>query len=136
MRQRRCGRLRGWRYVYEPGAVVRHRHAASSGVGSPMFNYYTERNRLLVLAKNAPAKLAWRSGLGEMRRLLASIVRHYFLRPLTLRFPVRAEVVHRWRVCTGYLAELPGMLEDRWAYGRSVGRRSIMSWEVDKWPEE
>ena len=29
------GQLRGWRYVYEPSAVVRHRHAASSGVGSP-----------------------------------------------------------------------------------------------------
>ena len=130
------GRLRGWRYVYEPGAVVRHRHAASSGVGSPMFNYYTERNRLLVLAKNAPAKLAWRSGLGEIRRLCASVVRHYLLRPLTLRLPVRAEIAHRWRVCTGYLEALPGMLEDRWAGGRTVTRRSIMSWEVDKWPEE
>ena len=28
------GRLRGWRYVYEPGALVRHHHAQSSGVGS------------------------------------------------------------------------------------------------------
>jgi GT2 family glycosyltransferase len=130
------GRLRGWRYIYAPGAVVRHRHAASSGVGSPMFNYYTERNRLLVLAKNAPAKLAWRSGLGEMRRLCASVVRHYLLRPLTLRLPVRAQVVHRWQVCSGYLALLPAMLEDRWACGRSVNRRSIMSWEVDKWPDE
>ncbi len=52
------GRLRGWRYVYVPASVVRHRHAQSSGVGSPMFRYYTERNRLLVLAKNAPARLA------------------------------------------------------------------------------
>ena len=62
------GQLRGWRYVYEPDAVVRHRHAASSGVGSAMFRYCTERNRLLMLAKNAPWRLAWRSGLGEVRR--------------------------------------------------------------------
>ena len=129
------GRLKGWRYVYEPDAVVRHRHAASSGVGSSMFNFYTERNRLLVLAKNAPARLAWRSGLGEIRRLLAAVVRNYLVRPLTLRLPVRAEVVHRWHVCTGYLRLLPGMLTDRWAAGRSVKRRSVMSWEVDKWAE-
>ena len=84
------GQLRGWRYVYEPGAVVRHHHAQSSGVGSPLFRYSTERNRLLMLAKNAPAQLAWRSGLGEVRRAVTSTIRHYVLRPLTLRLPVRA----------------------------------------------
>jgi hypothetical protein len=47
-------RRAGWRIVYEPTAVVRHRHAASSDVGSPMFAYYNERNRLLTLARNAP----------------------------------------------------------------------------------
>ncbi len=64
------GQLRGWRYVYAPGAVVRHHHASSAGVGSPLFRYCTERNRLLMLAKNAPWRLAWRSGLGEVRRAI------------------------------------------------------------------
>ena len=104
------GRLRGWRYVYEPGAVVRHHHAQSSGVGSPSFRFHTERNRLLVLAKNAPARLAWRSGLGELRRAVTSTVRHYAVRPLTLRLPVRSEVADRWKVAVGYLRLLPGML--------------------------
>jgi GT2 family glycosyltransferase len=128
------GRLRGWRYVYEPQAIVRHHHAQSSGVGSPFFRYHTERNRLLVLAKNAPAPLAWRSGLGEVRRLVSAIVRHYGLRPLTLRLPVRAEVAHRWTVCRGYLRLLPTMVADRWRSTRAVPRSRLMEWEVEKWP--
>jgi len=128
------GRLQGWRYVYEPGAVVRHHHAQSSGVGSPFFRFHTERNRLLVLAKNAPAGLAWRAGLGEVRRLVGAMVRHYVIRPLTLRLPARAEVAHRWHVCRSYLRLLPGMLADRWSTTPSVSRRSLMSWEVVKWP--
>ena len=127
------GRLEGWRYVYEPGAVVRHRHAASSGAGSPMFRFYTERNRLLVLAKNAPARLAWRSGLGEVRRLAGTVVRNYLLRPLTLRLPRPAEVAHRRRVTFAYLRVLPSMLRSRWTSRPSVTRASLMSWEVDKW---
>lgn len=127
------GRLRGWRYVYEPGALVRHVHSASSGVGSPVFTYYTERNRLLVLVKNAPARLAWRCGLGEIRRYVAVVVRHYVLAPLTLRMPVRAEVSRRRGVLFGFLRLLPAMLRDRWAGGRTVTRRSLMTWEVDKW---
>jgi GT2 family glycosyltransferase len=126
------GRARGWRYVYEPRALVRHRHASSSGVGSPTFRFYTERNRLLVLAKNAPAPLALRAGFGEVERAVSVAVRHYVVRPLTLRLPVRAEVAHRWRVCRSFLALLPGMLRDRWAPGRTVDRSQIMRWEVVK----
>ena len=129
------GQLRGWRYVYEPAAVVRHRHAASSGVGSDLFRFSTERNRLLALAKNAPAGLAWRSGLGEVRRAVTTTIRHYVLRPLTLRLPARPEVAHRWRVCRSYLTLLPAMLRDRWAPGRTVPRNDVMRWEVVKWPQ-
>ena len=128
------GQQRGWRYVYEPNAVVRHRHAASSGVGSATFRYYTERNRLLMLAKNAPWRLAWRSGLGEVRRLVTTTIRHYVLRPLTLRLPARPEVAHRWQVCSGFLRLLPAMLRDRWGSGRVVSRDDVMRWEVVKWP--
>ena len=129
------GRLRGWRYVYEPGALVRHRHAQSSGVGSDFFRFHTERNRLLTLAKNAPAKLAWRTGLGEVRRAMTTTIRHYVVRPLTLRLPARPEVAHRWKVCSGYLRLLPSMLRDRWASKRTVSRNALMEWEVVKWPQ-
>ena len=47
-------RLAGWRIVYEPGAVVRHRHAASSDPASSFFAFHNERNRLLMLLRDAP----------------------------------------------------------------------------------
>ena len=52
------GRSRGWRYRYVPEARFRHIHAASSGEGSALFQHYVERNRLLMLVKNAPSRLA------------------------------------------------------------------------------
>ncbi len=55
------GRAAGWRYEYVPGAIARHVHSASSGVGSALFMHYTERNRLLMLARNAPWPMALRA---------------------------------------------------------------------------
>lgn len=123
------GRLAGWGYRYVPEAVVRHRHAASSGVGSPTFRFYTERNRLLVLTKNAPLGLAARQVAGFAWRLGKRTIRDLFLRPLTLRMPVRAEVAHGWRVLRSYLALAPAMLRDRRAQRLLVARRSVMAWE-------
>jgi len=48
-------RRHGWRLVYTPHARVRHHHSATAVEWSPRFCYYTERNRLLMLAKNYPA---------------------------------------------------------------------------------
>jgi GT2 family glycosyltransferase len=126
------GRLQGWRYLYAPGAVVRHRHAQSSGVGSDTFRFYTERNRLLVLAKNAPIWLAVRSGLGEVKRTVVINVRHLVLRPLTLRMPSRPEAAMRRRVLKSYLLLVPAMLRDRWLMDRRCSRQSLMKWEVSK----
>ncbi len=54
------GRARGWRYRYVPEAVVRHVHAATTVEGSAAFAYFTERNRLLMLLKNAPRPMVRR----------------------------------------------------------------------------
>jgi hypothetical protein len=51
------GRARGWRHRYVPDAVVRHVHAATTVEGSSSFAYFTERNRLLMLLKNAPESM-------------------------------------------------------------------------------
>ena len=126
------GRLQGWRYLYAPGALVRHRHAQSSGVGSDTFRFHTERNRLLVLVKNAPLWLAARSGLGEVRRTVFINVRHLVLRPLTLRMPARPEAAMRRRVLKSYLLLVPAMLRDRWLMDRRCSRQSLMKWEVSK----
>ena len=49
------GRARGWRYRYVPTAVMRHLHAATSVEGSPLFQHFTERNRLLMLTQERAA---------------------------------------------------------------------------------
>jgi GT2 family glycosyltransferase len=46
-------RRAGWKIRYVPGARVRHRHAATSGIGSDLFLFHNRRNRLATLAKNA-----------------------------------------------------------------------------------
>ena len=48
---------RGWRFWYEPSAVVRHAHAALSGEWSPGFIRNAESGKLRMLGKNAP--LTW-----------------------------------------------------------------------------
>jgi GT2 family glycosyltransferase len=126
------GQLAGWRYRYVPEAVVRHRHAASSGVGSPTFRFYTERNRLLVLTKNAPLKLAVVQVGGFTWRLAKRTVRDLVLRPLTLRMPTRAEAAHGRRVLRSYLRLAPSMLRDRRAQHPSVSRQHVMRWETVK----
>jgi GT2 family glycosyltransferase len=48
------GKARGWRHVYVPDAEIRHLHASTTVAGSASFSYFTERNRLLMILKNAP----------------------------------------------------------------------------------
>jgi GT2 family glycosyltransferase len=126
------GRLRGWTYRYVPESVVRHHHAQSSVAWSPTFRYYTERNRMLVLAKNAPARLAARAISGAVERFVKRLVRDTLLRPMTLRMPARGEVVHQWRVLRDYVRLAPGMLRDRRAMRPAVSRESLIVWETSK----
>jgi GT2 family glycosyltransferase len=109
-------RLAGWRNVYAPGAVVRHLHAATAGVQSPLFRFYNDRNRLLVLVKDATAGRALRAVLRYLLTLLAAVAR----RDLTL-LPLRL------RVLRSFVRLLPHALRQRRRIGRSaaVPRRSL-----------
>ena len=78
------GRARGWRYLYVPGSVVRHAHAATSIVGSAFFDYHVERNRLLVSVKNAPAAYAL-GAVGESLRVTGLHVERDVVRRLACR---------------------------------------------------
>ncbi|MGH3887414.1 MAG: glycosyltransferase family 2 protein, partial [Pseudonocardiaceae bacterium] len=53
-------RLSGYRVIAVPGARVRHLGGASAGHGTPAFHRWNERNRLLVLLRCAPARVAAR----------------------------------------------------------------------------
>jgi GT2 family glycosyltransferase len=117
------GRLRGWRYRYVPDAVVRHVHAASTGEGSSIFQHYVERNRLLMLAKDAPRTLALRA---VWRYLLVTLsyARRDIVRPLVrLHRPNPEQVRRRGRSFLGFLRLLPSMLVER----RRIRRRATVA---------
>lgn len=46
----------GWRCVYIPGAMVRHQGSATLGEGSPRKKTLLGRNKVWLVAKNAPGK--------------------------------------------------------------------------------
>ncbi|HEX6488860.1 MAG TPA: glycosyltransferase family 2 protein [Candidatus Dormibacteraeota bacterium] len=87
-------RLRGWRIVYEPAAVVEHVHASTSGEWSDFFTFHVDRNRVLMLIKNAPSAMVARALRGARRRA-ASRAGH----------PVRAGI--HGRVLRSLLRNLP-----------------------------
>ena len=117
------GRARGWRYRYVPESVVRHQHATTSVEGSVIFNRYVERNRLIMLTKNAPRRLA----LGAVGRYLLTTLsygRRDIVGPLRRAQRPRFGVVGlRVASFAAYLRLLPVLLGDR----RRLRRRQLVS---------
>ena len=133
-------RRAGWRHVYEPSATVRHRHAQTSGVGSDVFRFHTERNRLLVTARNAPLRLVALTLLAETRHCVRVNLALLVKRPLTLKMPSRIEPRHRRRVLGASLRSLPRYLASRRSLGGrpsgvAASSRSAVHrrWERSKW---
>ncbi|MGD9702375.1 MAG: glycosyltransferase [Acidimicrobiia bacterium] len=127
------GQLRGWRYLYVPTSVIRHRHAASSGgPASPVFQFHVQRNRLLMLAKNAPARVATRAMVVWLRESFA-IVLGDIVRPVVrLRRPRLRRAKLRVRVARSLVALLPAMIADRRRARPAVPRSAVMAWETSK----
>ena len=128
------GRLAGWRYLYVPGSIVHHRHAASSGgVGSPVFQFHTERNRLLVLIKNAPHRVTIRA-LAVQARIVAEMVVIDVVRPtLTFHRPHLRRLRPKLKAMWGVAKLTPAMLADRRRSPASTaGREALMAWETTK----
>ncbi|KKU58466.1 MAG: Glycosyl transferase family 2, partial [Candidatus Amesbacteria bacterium GW2011_GWA2_47_11b] len=46
----------GWKLYYVPESIVWHRVGQASGIGSPLADYYTTRNRLLFGLRWAPPR--------------------------------------------------------------------------------
>jgi GT2 family glycosyltransferase len=125
------GRARGWRYLYVPDSVARHVHTASSVEGSERFDYYVERNRLLVHTKNAPAGYAARVTLGALRMTLVIARREVVRRALFRGHPDAMIVQRRLRSYAGFLALLPAILAERLRPGRQrMPYKELMKWLV------
>ncbi|MHB1161762.1 MAG: glycosyltransferase family 2 protein [Chloroflexota bacterium] len=127
-------RRRGWKILYVPEAVVRHVHCGSSGEWSPLFLYHVERNRLLMLAKNAPLGLASSEQLRYAASALVNLGR--YARSLALRSPDRAVVGRRLqiqlRVIGWLLSHTPSTVRKRWLLQRRevVPASRLMKWMV------
>ncbi len=57
-------RLLGYKIIYAPKAIVRHRHAASSKEWSSFFIYHAERGRLLHVFYNFPFRIFLKEYIG------------------------------------------------------------------------
>ena len=126
------GRARGWRYRYLPASKLRHIHAASSGEGSAVFQHYVERNRLLMLTKNAPRALAL-SAVWRYVLTTASYARRDVVSPvLRAHRPNTVLVRRRLRSYLAYLRLLPAMLVARRANRReqTVPDDELVGWAV------
>jgi GT2 family glycosyltransferase len=107
------GRLAGWRYRYVPQSVALHVHSASSVEGSSFSQYYGERNRLVVVCRNAPVGKALTS---VFRYLLstASYARRDLASPLLRGERPRPEMVkRRLRSFFGFLRLSPEVVMHR-----------------------
>src|SRR5579883_482200 len=65
------GRIAGWRCLYVPAAVVRHRRGSTLGLGSLQRLTLIERNRVLLAVKLFPWNLLWLNGAYYFRRIAA-----------------------------------------------------------------
>ena len=123
-------RAAGWAIRYEPTAVVRHVHSATSVEWSPTFVFHTDRNRLLMLVKNATT---WRAAREVARYPLTTAsmaVRTARLSLRARRLPAVHPTLLRLRVLLSFLRLLPAMVAKRRAAERAVPRREVERWLV------
>jgi GT2 family glycosyltransferase len=106
-------RARGWDIRYEPSAVLRHVHAATSREWSPLFMFHVDRNRLLMLTKDATAALAGREVARYPLTTASMAVRTVRQAAATRRRPPVRPTLLRLRVLMSYLRLLPRMLARR-----------------------
>ncbi|MDQ1402010.1 MAG: hypothetical protein QOG03_326 [Actinomycetota bacterium] len=126
------GRLAGWRYQYVPESRVRHIHSASSGEASAIFQHHVERNRLLMLTKNAPAWLA-RQAAFRFVLSTASYGRRDVVSPvLRGHRPNTTLTARRVRSFVDYLRLLPHALRERRRVRahQVVPDEQLLSWAV------
>ena len=123
-------RALGWQIRYQPDAVVRHIHSASSVEWSPLFVFHTDRNRLLMLTKNARAGLAAREVLRYPLTTASLALREVARSRHTRRRPPLRPTLLRLRVLGSYLRLLPRMLDRR---SRLAARARVDRQHLERW---
>jgi GT2 family glycosyltransferase len=126
------GRARGWRYRYVPESKLRHVHSATSVEGSPLFQHHVERNRLVMLTKNASRGLAAGAVLRFLLTTLSYARRDVVMPLLRGRRPSFGLLRARLRSFFAYLRMVPELLSDRRQLRatQTVHDEAISSWAV------
>lgn len=115
-------RLAGRAVRYEPAARVVHRHGASGGPASRMFAFHNERNRLWMLIRCAPARVAVRE-LARFPLTTASLA----AQALRRRAPAGPQFSLRLRLAvmaSTTLALIPLLRQRRFVGANATERRS------------
>jgi GT2 family glycosyltransferase len=106
--------LAGHAVRYAPGAVAVHQHSASTGAGSLLHTYYTERNRLATLVRCATLGLVMRAVL------------RYPLTTLSVAlFESPAKALRRVRAYLDFLRWLPQLVAARRRIVVRVSRHEV-----------
>jgi GT2 family glycosyltransferase len=112
------GRERGWRYKYVPGSVVRHVHSASTVEGSPLFDYYNERNRLLTLTRHT-ARRTVAKAIARHLLVTASYARRDVVSPILRGQAPRPKIpLRRLKALGGYAVAMNRRRDPRESVGR------------------
>jgi GT2 family glycosyltransferase len=122
-------RAAGWGIRFEPKAVVRHVHAASSVEWSPVFTFHTTRNRLLMLVKDA----SWPRVRHELVSFLVETLGMLLTAVRGLargRRPARRPLQMRLRVLWSLARLMPRMLRRRRQVRRSA---KVDTHELERW---
>ena len=115
----------GWKCLYVPEARVQHHYSHSAGGASPLKAYYVERNRLFVLAKNFPLRLALQAPLVTLARYWWHVWFLFQGRGTAARFRAQGHAGPRmaWFVLRAHLAAL-GQGRSLWRKRREIRARA------------
>lgn len=91
-------RKAGYRLWYQPASRVRHFHAATSGEGSPFFQFLVARNRILMLVRHGAWRHVIRVYAEELGRCLWLLAKQRIPWREPLRTRLRIQVSLLWRV--------------------------------------
>jgi GT2 family glycosyltransferase len=115
-------RIAGWRCIYTPEAVVRHRRSATLGKDSMRRLELIERNRLLLAIKLFPLSLLWWNSFFFALRLCAGFVLSQRRAGDTAHFP---GLGGKWRIFRalwrGHLEAL-ALVPRMWRKRAGIGR--------------
>lgn len=125
------GRRRGWRYRTVPASVLNHVHTATNVEGSARFWFHNDRNRLLMLARNAAVTTVLEA-VWEFLVTTGSYARQDVVSPLLARQrPGPAMLALRLRTLLSFLALAPGVIWTRLRGTQKIGTRpprQVSSW--------